>query len=148
MILVMLDRLLKSARIEPECGIEWNNGEPVSLQMIREAVNNGAKEASEAFGDQWKYLVKEDRNNDYHIARITYFINHPEDINGIEVDNGIWRDRYSHWIFPNAKILDGHHRLMAAAYLKLKKVEIKYCGRIDVLDYLTGKTDVEPTDII
>jgi hypothetical protein len=96
MISVMLDRLLKSARIEPEYGIEWNNGEPVSLQMIREAVNNGTKEASEAFGDQWKYLVKEDRNNDYHIARIIYFINHPEDINGIEVDNGIWRDRYSH----------------------------------------------------
>jgi len=148
MVIVILDRLLQSTQLDLDSGIEWNANSPISLNDIREAIEKGIEESTEGFGDNWKYLVKEDRDNEYHISRIVYFINHPKEISEIEVDNQTLANRYHCSILPNAQIIDGHHRLMAAAYLGMKKIKINYGGRMDVLNYLKGKRKFEPRDII
>lgn len=148
MVTVILGRLLKSAQLDLNYGIEWNRKSPINLNRIKNAIENGIDETNEGFGDEWNYLIKEDKDDNYHLSRILYFINHREEINGIEVDNRILADRYSCSVLPNAKITDGHHRLLAAAYLDLEKIQIRYGGRTDVLSYLTGETESVPKEII
>jgi uncharacterized protein (DUF1015 family) len=150
MVTVLLNRLLQSAQLDLDYGIEWNQKSPVNLTRIKDAVDNGMNEINEGFGDGWSHPIKEGKDDNYHLSRIIYFINRPDEINGIEVDNRILTNRYSCSVsvMPNAKVTDGHHRLLAAAYLGLETVKIKYGGRSDVLNYLTGETKTEPKDII
>lgn len=144
----MVSRLLKSAKLDLNYGIEWTYNNPINIERARAAKKSGIKGTNEAFGDGWNYRVDMSKNDDYHLARILYFVNHPEEINGIEVDNVIEADRYQCSVMPNAKITDGHHRLLAAAYLGLEKIDIRYGGRSDILDYLTGERDYEPTNVL
>lgn len=148
MVTVILERLLKSAQLDLNYGIEWNRKSPINLNRIKNAIENGIGETNEGFGDGWNYLIKGDKDDNYHLSRILYFINHREEINGIEVDNRILADRYSYSVLPNAKITDGHHRLLAVAFLGLEKIQIRYSGRTDVLSYLTGENETEPKEII
>jgi len=75
-----------------------------------------------------------------HIGRVIYFINHPNQINPIVIDNFCGAGMPS----CEAIIADGVHRLSAAVYLGWDKIDIEYSGLEDTLDYLTGKIDQIP----
>ncbi len=82
-----------------------------------------------------------------HITDLSWGrINHPEEIRDIEIDN-VCVDNY---ILPAPTIIDGNHRFMAAMWLndqgKMDKVHCMYGGRMDLLDYLTGKTNECPDE--
>ncbi|MED2945384.1 hypothetical protein P4284_23755 [Bacillus swezeyi] len=77
-----------------------------------------------------------------HLRRILYFVENPNEIKGIQLDNEIFND----YILPKPIIVDGNHRMFAALHLNFKYVHCRYGGRKDVLDYLTDKTNLKPTD--
>lgn len=139
---VLLDRLIESAMIDFNVGFEWNPREPVKLEDIRKAIRNQIQSTSRPWGDTWKYEISRVEDNEYHISRILYFVENPHEITGIQIDN----DVFNNWILPNAAIIDGWHRIAAAIVLEMKKIQIEYGGRMDVLDYLTGRTDDPPED--
>jgi len=148
MMKILLDRFIKNSQIEISEGFEWIDNKPIIMQDIGNAVKNGTIGTAEPFGDRWKNWPKEVKDEQYHISRVIYFINHPEEIKDIEIDNRYWQDRYTSYIYPTSEIIDGWHRFAAAVYIGLKEIDVIYGGRIDVLDYLMGKTDIEPTEII
>lgn len=87
------------------------------------------------------------KSREWHIGRIIYFINHVNEIRDIEIDN----ECSGGVILPQPIIIDGWHRYAAARWLydqgKLTEIHCKYGGRVDVLEYLQGKTDsfdIEP----
>ena len=88
----------------------------------------------------------EEKSTEYHIGRIIYFINHPEEIKDIIIDN-LCMDYY---IFPSPIIVDGNHRFVASLYLnekgKMNKIHCRYGGRVDLLDYLTGDSNECPEE--
>lgn len=136
--MVIIDRLIE---FFPDTGIEWNSGEKVNLQNIDVAIINHQLEEPEPFGDTWEHLCMENKSTQWHIGRILYFINHPEEIKDIELDN--YCD--NGFIYPEPIIVDGNHRFMAALWLRkqctMDKVHCRYGGREDILDYLTGRSD-------
>lgn len=117
---------------------QWNKGEVIEVDDITRAIRAGQPEEPEPFGDTWKHICKESKSTEWHIGRIIYFINHPEDIRDIEIDNVCYNGR----VYPTPIIIDGNHRFLAAMWLndqgKMQKVHCEYSGRIDLLDYLTG----------
>ena len=141
--MVIIDRL---AQFYPVDSWQWNHGEIIKLYDISCAIHNGQSEISEPFGDTWKHIALENKPTKWHIGRIIYFINHPEEIRDIEIDNV----SYDGYIFPAPTILDGNHRFMAAMWLhdqnKMYKVHCRYGGRLDVLDYLKGEIDECPVE--
>ena len=141
--MILINRL---AEFFPSESWSWNKGEVVELNDISLAIHEAQLEESSPFGDTWKHLCMENKSTEWHIGRIIYFINHPEEIKDIEIDN-ICVDNY---ILPAPTIIDGNHRFMAAMWLnykgKMDKVHCMYGGRIDVLDYLTGKSNEIPDE--
>ncbi len=125
---------------------QWNNGEVIRLDDITRAIHKAQPEEIEPFGDDCKHPCLEERTTEWHIGRILYFVNHPEEIKDIEIDN-LCEDNY---ILPIPVIIDGNHRFMATMWLNnqglLKKVYCRYGGRTDVLDYLTGETNICPEE--
>lgn len=123
---------------------QWENTGKITIEDITDAIRRNIDEINEPFGDMWKYPVLEVKGREWHIGRILYYINHPEEIMNIDIDN--YCDGYI--IFPVPNILDGNHRFAAAVWLnrneKFEKIHCIYGGRLDLLDYLTGKTDVMP----
>lgn len=93
------------------------------------------------------YTIPKPEEN-WHIRRILYFVNHPQEIKNIELDN----ESSTFDILPVPIIIDGYHRWMAARYLyelgSLHKIHCLYAGREDVLDYLKGKLDTMPQEEI
>ena len=141
--MILINRLSEFYPVESWA---WNDDEVVELGDISCAIHNGQAEESEPFGDTWKHLCMESKSTAWHIGRVIYFINHPEEIRDIEIDN-LWSDRY---IFPVPVIVDGNHRFLAAMWLhdqgRLDEVHCRYGGRTDLLDYLIGKTDQCPDE--
>lgn len=141
--MILIDRL---SEFYPVNSWSWNEGEVVELDDIACAIHEGHPEESEPFGDTWKHPCMENKSTEWHIGRILYFIKHPEEIRDIEVDNLYSGD----YIFPVPSIIDGNHRFMAAMWLqdqgKMSKVHCRYGGRMDLLDYLVGKTDICPDE--
>lgn len=140
---ILIDRLLEFFHVN---SWQWNKGEVIKLEDITYAIHEAHPEESEPFGDTWKHMCMKSKSTEWHIGRIIYFINHPEEIRGIEIDNLYSGD----YIFPVPTIIDGNHRLMAAMWLnaqgKMNKVHCRYGGRMDVLDYLTGKFNKCPDE--
>lgn len=139
-----MEKLVYIDRLEELLGnsITWNE-EPVTLEDVDNRINSGDTEENEIFTDTMH--VAPIKNNQWHIKRVIYFVNHPEEIKDIEIDNMC----YDGYILPVPIILDGNHRYMAALHLKnkglLSKVSCSYGGREDLLDYLIGKTDICPS---
>jgi len=145
---ILLARLIQNSKLDITKDFAWN-GQPITLQNIQEAIQNNIKGTSDPFGDLTWYQPKSIQNNEYHISRVIYFIEHPHEIKDIEIEEQYWHDKYSHWTYPNSSVIDGNHRLLATIYLNLKEIDIAYMGiREDILNYLTGVTDIEPTEII
>lgn len=136
--MILIERLAECIYFEG-----WNEGQNIELEDISNAMQNGIPEQSEPYGDNMIYPVFP-KSDDWHMGRVVYFINHPEEICNIKVDNVC---NYGH-ILPFPLIEDGNHRLLAAKYLnakgKMDKVHCLYGGRVDVLNYLVGITDVLP----
>jgi hypothetical protein len=80
-------------------------------------------------------------SREYHQGRIQWFI-----LNGvpdpIEIDNHV-TGRY---IYPTPIVEDGHHRLAAAIIRGDETIPAVYGGRIDLLDWLTGRSDKLPEE--
>jgi hypothetical protein len=78
----------------------------------------------------------------WHTGRIRYFVElleRGDRLDPIEIDNQCDRGGIYGPI-----LLDGHHRLCAAALLKTPTIRASYGGRVDFLKYLTGKTNHPP----
>lgn len=123
----------------------WNEEEIITLEEISCAFNNGESTENIPFGSSAEVICAS-RDKKWHIGRILYFINHPDEIKGIEIDNMCDGDM----IYPIPVILDGNHRFLAAKWLYVKgemnTVRCRYSGREDLLDYLTGENDICLTD--
>lgn len=123
----------------PDESWEWDLQGEINLDDISSAIHEALSENSDPYGDTWKHPVLERRSRDWHIGRIIYFINHPDEIRDIDIDN----ECDGKYILPKPVIVDGWHRYAAARWLydqgKLTKIHCRYGGRVDVLEYLQGK---------
>ena len=86
MIEVLFDILIDMAGIDVKEIWVWPDSPSISLDEVIIEKERGLLENEEPYGDTWKHPVKVERNKEYHISRIIYFMNHPEEISGIEVD--------------------------------------------------------------
>lgn len=141
---VFFDRLVDMAGIISKSSWNWPGSEPFSLDDVLTERKNGLSGSQIPYGDTWKHPANEERGKLYHMARIIHFMDHPEEIAGIEVDNN-----YSYnTIFPECVIVDGWHRVAAGILIGLETVEIEYGGRSDIEDYLSGKSNNRPLECI
>ena len=103
------DIILISRMIEyfPQKSFEWNANEPITLDDVQFAINHHLSEMAIPFGDTFKYPPKK-RTSQWHIRRILYFVNHPQEIKNIELDN----ESSTFDILPVPIIIDGYHRWM------------------------------------
>lgn len=136
--IIRIDRLIEFL---PEEYWEWDESGNINLDDISIGIHEAIPEISEPYGDTWEHPVLEHKTREWHIGRIVYFINHPEEIRGIEIDNLC----SGGFILPVPVIVDGWHRYAAARWLydqeKLNEIHCRYDGKVDVLEYLQGKTD-------
>ena len=136
--MIRIDKLIE---LLPTEHWEWDETGKIDLDDISIAIHEGIPEISDAYGDTWKYPVLEHKSRDWHIGRILYFINHSTEIKDLEIDN----ECNGRYILSQPVIVDGWHRYAAARWLfdqgKLSEIHCKYCGRLDVLEYLQGKID-------
>lgn len=134
--IIRIDRLIDFL---PDESWEWDLQGEINLDDISSAIHEALPENSDPYGDTWKHPVLERRSRDWHIGRIIYFINHPDEIRDIDIDN----ECDGKYILPKPVIVDGWHRYAAARLLydqeKLIKIHCRYGGRVDVLEYLQGK---------
>lgn len=140
--MIMIDRLSSLTFYND---YEWNCGEPITLDDISFAILSNQPEEIKPFGDNRKHFPEESKTTKWHIGRVLYFINHPDEIKNIDIDN-VCEGFFD--ILPIPLITDGNHRFLAAIWLhsqgKMEKVHCRYGGRIDLLDYLTGSSDCRP----
>ena len=136
--IIRIDRLIEFLPTEHW---SWDKTEEINLDDISVAMHDAIPEISEPYGDDWEHPVLEHKSREWHIGRIIYFINHPNEIRDIEIDN----DCFDGHILQQPIIVDGWHRYAAARWLhdqcKLSEIHCRYGGRMDVLEYLQGKLD-------
>lgn len=78
--IIRIDRLIDFA---PSEYWEWDFCGKIDLDDISIGIHESIAEISEPYGDTLDHLVLEHRSRDWHIGRIIYFINHPEEIRDI-----------------------------------------------------------------
>lgn len=136
--IIKIDRLKE---LLPKDNWSWDETGEINLDDISEAIHGAIPEISDPYGDTWKHPVLESKSRKWHVGRIIYFINHPNEIRDIQIDN----ECDNGYILPQPVIVDGWHRYVAARWLhnqsKLYEIHCRYGGRQDVLEYLQGKTD-------
>ncbi len=119
----------------------WDETGKIDLNDISTAFREAVSEIAEPYGDTGEHPVQERKSREWHIGRILYFINHPDEIRNIEIDN----ECSGGFILPQPIIVDGWHRYAAARWLfdqgRLTDIHCRYGGRTDVLEYLQSKTD-------
>ena len=142
--IIRIDRLIEFLPTEHW---SWDETGEINLDDISIAIHEAISEVLEPYGDTWKHPVLKQKSREWHIGRIIYFINHVNEIRDIEIDN----ECSGGFILPQPIIIDGWHRYAAARWLydqcKLTEIHCRYGGRMDVLEYLHGKTDsfdIEP----
>ena len=139
--MILIDRL---AEFSVDGGFAWDENEIIDLEDISYAIHEAQPEEPEPFGDRWTCIER--KSKEWHIGRVIYFINHPNEITDIELIG----NRIDDENFPLIYIMDGSHRFVAALWLqdqgKLDKIPCMYEGDMDLLDYLTGETDVYPDE--
>jgi len=85
-------------------------------------------------------LYMNEWNKRDHIERILYFIDYPEKITPIHIDNKCSNSQ----ILPIPMIIDGQHRFIASVYRKEKYIPAIYSGLSDLFNYLTEKINKKP----
>ena len=93
--IIRIDRLID---FTPSEYWEWDDCGKIDLDDISIGIHECITEISEPYGDTWNHPVLERRSRDWHIGRIIYFINHPEEIKDIEIDN----ECIDNYILPSA----------------------------------------------
>lgn len=145
MITVYLDRLIETSDIDmnDDSYFTWD-GHSITIDDVKNYLSTGQQGTDQPYGDRFKHFPKQ-HDKLYHIQRVAWFVQHPEEIKGIAVDN---RCEGMFYILPETIIDDGFHRIMAAYICGLEKVKIVYSGRIDVLNYLKGRRKTRPWDLV
>lgn len=143
--IIRIDRLIEFIPTEQW---EWDETGKIDLEDISVAIHEGISEIPEPYGDTWEHPVLEQKSRDWHIGRIIYFINHPDEIRDIDIDN----ECSNGFILPQPIIVDGWHRYAAAKWLydqgRLTEIHCRYGGRTDILEYLQGSTNDFDYDVI
>ena len=98
--IIRIDRLIDFL---PSEYWEWDDCGKINLDDISIGIHERVTEISEPYGDTLDHFVLEHRSRDWHIGRIIYFINHPEEIRDIVIDN----ECVNNEILPQAVIVDG-----------------------------------------
>lgn len=121
----------------------WEDGDEITMSDIKNGINERMEEEEEPYGGS-ENVMHQSRSKEWHISRILYFVNHPEEICGIEVDN--FFNGFS--IEPVPVIVDGHHRFLAAVWLykegRMTSISSHYSGYVDLFNYLSGISDIKP----
>ena len=143
---VNVNRFRECSIFRTEIRFYFASGDSATLEDIAEAIKNGMAESPVPFGDIDQYPSDPTLPLDYHLARIIYFINHPEEIRDIRIRNPYWVKQNMFYAYPDVVIADGYHRMAAAFYLGLETVEMSNYDflRDDVVDYLVGVSDCRP----
>lgn len=81
------------------------------------------------------YVELHHRTASYHVGRIRWLMLHVAAWRAtpISIDNFC-----NHGYFGPPIVVDGHHRLCAAALLRRRHILASYSGLVSTLDYLTG----------
>jgi hypothetical protein len=82
----------------------------------------------------------------WDMGRIRYFYEEivaGRTVDPIEVDN----ECANGCIYAHPIVLDGHHRLAGSWLAKAPRIPVHYSGRVDVLNYLTGRRKTPPKDM-
>jgi len=120
--------------------INWGNIE-ITYKDIIEGIKNNVLEQKEVFATSWTDVNKsEEADKEWHIGRILYFVNNPDKIDPIMLDN----DCSDYDIFPIPIITDGNHRYVATVIRNDEFIPANYSGLVDLLEYLTGESDIKP----
>lgn len=120
--------------------IKWGNIE-ITYKDIMEGIKNNIPEQKDMFASSWTDCKKGDEiDKNWHIGRILYFVNNPNKIEPLNLDN---QCAFSN-ILPIPIITDGHHRYIAAVIRKDKFIPAYYSGLVSLLEYLTGESDIKP----
>lgn len=82
--IIRLDRLIEFL---PDESWVWDETGNITFEDISIAIHNGISEVDEPYGDTWKHPALEQKSREWHIGRIIYFINHPEEILGISLND-------------------------------------------------------------
>lgn len=78
----------------------------------------------------------------WHAARCLWLSEHPPELETpIVMDNHCYGGK----VYPLPTIMDGWHRLFAHKLLKREKIAVSYGGRVDLLNYLSGKRKTPPS---
>lgn len=92
-----------------------------------------------------EFSTFDQRTRDYHLGRIRYFVDRlllGEELDPVEIDNACAGMR----VLPVPVLLDGHHRLCAAAIVGARAVRASYGGRVDVKNWLSGRRASRPEE--
>ena len=79
----------------------------------------------------------------WHYGRIRFFVDELLDgrvLDPIEIDN-VCDGGY---VYPVVDLVDGHHRLAASRLTRTKTILAHYGGRVDLLNYLKGRSNICP----
>lgn len=115
----------------------WDCG--FRLDMVTSEVDSSLGSEYRAF--TWRWTAEQTALDlPYHMSRVKWFMEDPERITPISVDNRC----SGGMIYPIPLITDGWHRYFAAKLLGLSTIEVFYSGRLDLLAYLKGETDISP----
>ncbi len=144
MIDVLFDRLIDMSGIDAKEKWDWSDSQPFFLEDVLKEKERGLIGTKTPYGDTWKHPVKKPCDKKYHMARIIYFMENPQEITGIEVDNLCAYNS----ILPGCVIIDGWHRIAAGILIGLKRINIEYGGRSDVEDYIKGISEKRPEEIL
>ena len=88
---------------------------------------------------------REDEWTVYDWRRLSFFVSEIQagrSLPPIVLDNVCDRGH----IYAQPVLCDGHHRLAAYALMKVASFPVSYSGRLDLLDWLQGDSDVLPED--
>lgn len=145
---VILSRFKECSSYKKNIEFYFVDGINTTLEDIDKAIKNNAPETNVPFGTRDRYLLNADIN--YHLSRVIYFINHPKKIKDIKVKSSWWIENNTLYAYPHLMIEDGYHRIAAAFYLDLNSVNMINHDYIrhDVLEYITGKTNIKPKKTI
>jgi len=120
--------------------INWGNIE-ITYKDIIEGIKNNIPEQEDVFATSWTEIYLGDEvNKEWHIGRILYFVNNPDKIDPIMLDN----DYSDYDIFPIPIITDGNHRYVATVIRNDEFIPANYNGLVSLLEYLKGESDIKP----
>lgn len=119
---------------------DWGTGE-VTCKDIKDALRNNLTSIFEQYEvpsllDPQKAM----KSKEWHIRRILHFVRNPASMDPILLDNKCFHGM----ITAIPLIDDGHHRYLASVYMEQKEIKASYCGRSDLLEYLTEQTNEIP----